>query len=756
MLDITKRGGVMLAVMALIGAVMASAVSAQTSPPEAEKTVSVSACVGNATEDHEFVDLDDVTFGLDEINCLAYYGITVGKTIDPPTYDPSGNVTRGQMALFLHRAATVAGVDFTPAADDQAAMFSDISDLGDAWQTAIKALYAKGIMTGRDATAGISGVGSIDTFVPAEPITRAEMGVYLRNFVRAASPDLFNRDGELADIEQLDTFPDAHRGTPGAVSTAIAEIYELGITVGRGDGTYGPADLVTRWQMALFITRALAHTPARPAGLSVQQDGSTIVASIRDRFYTPVRDVYVDMFVADIEDVDDAFDNDGECNTRIVRESDAYPNSDVCEIDYGDEITDDFGNAEFDFGDELTSDGLAVWVWAGAIDDEATSDDVHLVRFAGPDLPLPSASELTVSYDGVATNADGDPVTARRGRSVTVKLQLQGRYVDETELVDVPADGHVVYSLVIEADYVSDATMDVVTRTIIERRRAEDIVLAADGSAEFSIPNSFATHENGHRVTFTLTLDPDSDAPAGTTGMVEFSSAEPVATSVDVAPHSVWLLASSNSTPIRNQVTVTVSDQYGRRVGSADVVLASSGGSEDANDDWDITRTTSPRSPARIIYTYSGVAGVETLIAGVDGDDPASTPPLDSDCAGDSYAGSDVCGSATVYWVTEADDASASNMEYIVKHVDLSNEAIIVQVTSAAPLVVRYTDPQRADRFSVNMRAPRDSSSADLAEFEAALAQFDADKHTSWMLTWDKPNTAPWEFNLTAPELMMG
>ena len=156
-------------------------------------------------------------------------------------------------------------MDFTPAADDPAAMFSDIGNLGDEWQTAIKALYAKGIMTGRGS--GISGVASDETFKPGEDITRAEMAVYLRNLVRAASPELFDeRNGTLLGVSQLDTFPDAHTGTPGAVSTAIAEIYELGITVGRGPGEYDPAGFVTRWQMALFITRTLAHTTARPAG----------------------------------------------------------------------------------------------------------------------------------------------------------------------------------------------------------------------------------------------------------------------------------------------------------------------------------------------------------------------------------------------------------------------------------------------------------------------------------------------------------
>ena len=55
---------------------------------------------------------------------------------------------------------------------------------------------------------------------------------------------------------------------------AIRRVYELGIAKGTGDGTtFSPGTaLVTRGQMAAFITRALAHTNARPAGVSVQSD----------------------------------------------------------------------------------------------------------------------------------------------------------------------------------------------------------------------------------------------------------------------------------------------------------------------------------------------------------------------------------------------------------------------------------------------------------------------------------------------------
>ena len=73
---------------------------------------------------------------------------------------------------------------------------------------------------------------------------------------------------------------------------------------GRNATTFDPTGTVRRSNMALFLARTLAHTTARPAGLSVQQDGSVLVVSLRDRHFHPVetdRDEYVDVFVADVD-----------------------------------------------------------------------------------------------------------------------------------------------------------------------------------------------------------------------------------------------------------------------------------------------------------------------------------------------------------------------------------------------------------------------------------------------------------------------
>ena len=222
-----------------------------------------SACVGAATEDAGFTDLGSLDAAVDDINCLAHYAITHGKTAD--TFDPSSNVTRSQMALFLHRAAGIADLDLT--GGDMMADFGDIADLGQDRQDAIKALASNGILAGRG-----------NMFDPYSDITRAEMAVALVNFVRKADPGLFVQRGVNAGAliispGALDYFADARQTVPRAVDTAISYAYELGITTGRADATFGPNDGVPRRNMASFITRALGHSSsARPIGLSVQSD----------------------------------------------------------------------------------------------------------------------------------------------------------------------------------------------------------------------------------------------------------------------------------------------------------------------------------------------------------------------------------------------------------------------------------------------------------------------------------------------------
>ena len=763
--------GAMMALMMVVALLASAGPAGAQDAASAEKTTDLSACVGAAGDVFGFEDITDLSDARqDAINCLAHYGITVGRTQapDPVTYGPNSDVTRSQMALFLYRTAQVAGVDFVLDADDPAAMFSDISDLGDNRQTAIKALYAKSIMTGRNIS-GMAAFGSPseDTFAPHEPINRAEMAVYLRNLVRAASPDLFDDDGNLVNVEKLDQFMDARDTTTGATSDAVAAIYELGITTGQTPTTYNPAGFVRRSNMALFITRTLAHTTLRPAGLTVQQDGAVVVVSIRDRDFTPVTDAYVDVFVADVDDEDDAFDSDGECDTDIVRESPMFFHE-ACEIDVGDTQTGDNGDAEIDFSDELSSDGLVVWVWSGDLRDTADEDDVMVTRFTPGDLPPPAAEQLTVTYSGLRTQPDGTTVmSARKGTKVVVHLQMQGTYSGERDLVDVPAsDTGAEYELVIEAT-IPDDDDNPANDTVYARDRTMEIVLDADGSGSFKLP--VYTLDN-YDITYTLTsVDLDGVAADPDTARVMFRSGDPKATTVIVDPVDDWVQTGDrpSNAATRNHVRVLVLDQYGRSMSGENVLLFSDADEDDV-DDWALVprnRVYTTRSNGVLIgYEYSGDATVETLRAGVDNDPAADDNgeghgvipvgciiPAERDAANSG----DVCGMASVYWADEAPESSddEDSNDYMVVHADTDNDKIVVQQASSdAPVVVDYSSAASGDAFYVNGGADRGSTYAeDLAEFEAGLEDPLELAAGGYTLTWDQPDRGRWTFNLTVP-----
>ena len=99
------------------------------------------ACVGPATAAWGFTDVSVDSVHSDSINCLAYYGITRGKTAD--MFDTGGYVTHSQVALLLARAADVAGIDLGEATD---LGFTDIDSADAERRNAVNRLVGAGIM----------------------------------------------------------------------------------------------------------------------------------------------------------------------------------------------------------------------------------------------------------------------------------------------------------------------------------------------------------------------------------------------------------------------------------------------------------------------------------------------------------------------------------------------------------------------------------------------------------------------------------
>ena len=661
----------------------------------AEKTTNLAACVDDATGSGDFEDIDNLSVDRqDAINCLAYYGITHGRTATE--FDPHSNVTRSQMALFLYRTALVAGVDLEADADDPTAMFGDISHIGDERQTAIEALFSKGIMTGRAITATALGAPGGDLFFPAEPINRAEMALYLRNLVQAASPDLFNDDGDLLGVESLDEFPDARSGVPVAVSEAISTIYEMGITAGQTANTYNAAGFVARSNMVLFITRTLAHTAVRPAGLTAQSDGATVVVTLRDRNFQPVDDVRVDVFTADIDDADDAFDRDGSCDRSAVRAAPRFYHE-ACEIDLGDETTDN-GDVSVDLADEMTSDGLVVWVWTGRLGDmigeELDADDALEVRFSGDSLPPPDASKLTVTYRGLSTGAADTLAAARKGDTVTVQLQLQGAYPDEMDYVDVGSpDGGAEYTATITATIPDDDEAD----DEVEYLRSDPVVLDDDGSGSFDLP---VLARDAYDVTFKLSEVRGAVSPPAEHRGEDADGVTVKFRSGDAEPTTVLAVAYRDTIGVpdtgsaRNSVRVTVLDQYGRPLSGVQVLLESSADPDGADPDiWGLSQEgrtfNTGHNGVSVGYTYSGTAAaVETLTAGVDNDAEDEAGYGQLNCGEEDL---DVCAMTTVYWTT--DNAAADQTTALdVLAVSGANTIMVDTDTSngVAPTRVMY------------------------------------------------------------------
>ena len=160
-----------LTVLALVGSLLTvSAVWVAAKDGKADAEAMYSSCVGSATEDTGFSDMDG-SFAEDAANCLAHYEITKGTS--EGTFSPKASVSRLQMALFLARAAGPAGITL-PVASDQG--FTDIDGYTDEIQDAINQVADLGIMTGR----------SDEMFSPSGLVNRRDMAVHLAAFLDEA------------------------------------------------------------------------------------------------------------------------------------------------------------------------------------------------------------------------------------------------------------------------------------------------------------------------------------------------------------------------------------------------------------------------------------------------------------------------------------------------------------------------------------------------------------------------------------------
>ena len=754
-----------------VGASPAAAIDEDSKPNE---PAPFKACVGDATDDQGFTDLGSLMATVPNINCLAYYGITVGKTLT--TFDPNSNVTRSEMALFLYRAADLMGVDLM--GGDMMVDYGDIAELGEDRQNAITALARNGILSGRGSMA----------FEPYADITRAEMAIALVALLdhTPGAPVHKPTMGDNAGLYTLgatadaatppdDRFDDAYASESEPANNAISAAYELGITSGVGDGTmFDPSGTIPRRDMATFIVRALNHSNLRPAGLTAQISGTTVTVSVRDANFAPVVNVDVDAFKAAAAQESRAFNDDGNCTGRTTGFT--GEGSEKCEIDGADPVTGTDGNVELSTLEGMVGEGLTVWVWTGDIGDKVDSDTA-LYR-----LPVPkgAADPVTKANAIVTTDlpmqADGQSqvTRARFGRTVTVTIQLRGdngTSADFTDDVNAgPGAGEPDKYNVRVDTFTGTTTQDDTTRVA---RDSHVVTVNADGAGTFEITaRDSDPNDTGQTQTVVYTITPATGAtalatttPAQSPGNIVFDDAPAIPTSMSVKVDGSRPAPGPSGTA-SNRATVTVLDQYGNPFRGAPVRLFSNDlyDSGTAGDTGSTIRTravsTGSRGTVVIGWSYRGNAAEETVVAMWDGfvagvdlndnsdftDDGDRAPvgelgfanvasdgtytcqPVDS-----NGVGADVCADAKAHWVGALTSASNSATGLEVLSLDVENGQIIYDGadTGVDPMSVNYDS---GDAFTVVSRVDTDgdgdlsdetdqTNPVTLEAFEEALAK---------------------------------
>jgi len=147
-------------------------------------------------------------------------------------YQPSWQVTRAQMAVFIARAA-----GYTD--DVTEVSFGDVAD--DYWAyTEIEQCVSNGVVQGYADYFGTD----LDAYLPTAVVDRAQMAVYIGRAVEGATTAAY-----------VDAFDDVEVGFWAAdwIQTCV----DANIVQGYDDGTYKPDVAVTRAQMAVFVWRGL-------------------------------------------------------------------------------------------------------------------------------------------------------------------------------------------------------------------------------------------------------------------------------------------------------------------------------------------------------------------------------------------------------------------------------------------------------------------------------------------------------------------
>ena len=457
--NLKKRLGVLTAIAVMSALVPALSVSPASAAPATvavapASAASLSACPASASiAAAGFTDTTST-----DVDCIKYYGITTGVTAT--TYEPSANIPRWQMALYLTRTATVTGHTLGSGADQG---FTDISGYSAAIQTAINQLKQLGVTTGTTAT----------TYSPDDNVTKEQMAMFVDRLLTATAAGTGGATGVgVATVLNINTATLTYNYTDidtGGVTyeghQSIAELYHLGIPGhAKTVTTFSPAANITRADMATWLTNALGHSKARPAGLNLQaydyedwgiMDAAgagvdVLVVSHRDAAFQPIANTVVDTFGFDAASVvalsatasDTALAADGTCSA--ARDTvDGIKNTAAasqCIIESGDYATDSGGDVKIEMSsihadiDVGNASSVQYWAHTGAtgakfdsdtstfstVTVTSTKDATHMSYT----LSRPQATTGNgINYDNAG--ADTTVVEAKMGETTTATFQLR-------------------------------------------------------------------------------------------------------------------------------------------------------------------------------------------------------------------------------------------------------------------------------------------------------------------------------------------
>ncbi len=527
-------------IASLLGAAPPGAVGTHGDDADVDYEPSYSACVGAATESFGFEDTEG-SFAEGAIDCLAHYGITTGRSAT--MFAPNDSVLRWQMALFLARAAAAAGIVLANPAADQG--FTDVGAVSGEARNAINGLAAAGIMPGVSQSA----------FSPNASVTRGSMAVLLDAFLAAATPGAGAFGGEIEKysdvmVDSSNVFNDIS-GVSLNTYNAIYRIYEVGVTQGVGDHQFGPGRNVTRAQMAAFITRAFAHTVARPAGVSIQAERDSVlgessvqlIVSVRDAMFQPVVDASVDVFRS--TDPDNALNDDGRCDTASVSPVAGIGRA-ACEVDTGDETTDAAGDVTA-LQLQVSDADVTVWAWTGDRDDKFDSDDT-------------TAAQLTVGFSKAASqtlvtdNLEEGQTRLAFGETVTVTIQIADE--DDKAVADKGKRVTVEQETTIGTSTTSSnnaMTTDASGKIVLEFTQTDPNTNTGD-TAELELTLSGAPSDLPLR---------NEDGTAFSSKTYIWSDETPVPRALTLSTRSDFGMASDEGSGAGNTVTATLTDQFG-------------------------------------------------------------------------------------------------------------------------------------------------------------------------------------------------